>query len=134
MKAAQSRNLEILQLLVAAGAIVDLKSKQGLTALMYAVKNQNIPVAKELLLAGADRNARDKGGRTVVELAGEQGCEEMVELFQQQSLVSDTSVSGGRGKRDGEEVEKEVGRRGRGVGGEGRGRKMHSTNQIDVLL
>ena len=84
MKAAQSGNLEILRLLVAAGAILDLKSKQGLTALMYAVKNQNIPVAKELLLAGADRNARDKGGRTVVELAGEKECEEMVELFQQQ--------------------------------------------------
>ena len=100
MKAAQSRNLEVLRLLVAAGAILDLKSKQGLTALMYAVKNQNVPVAKELLLAGADRNVRDKGGRTVLELAGEQRCEEMVELFQQQALVSDTSVSGGRGKRD----------------------------------
>ena len=98
MKAAQSGNLEILRLLVAAGAILDLKSKQGLTALMYAVKNQNILAAKELLLAGADRNARDKGGTTVVELAEEQGCE-MVKLFQQQALVSDTSVSGGRGER-----------------------------------
>jgi len=77
---------------------------------MYAVKSQNVLVAKELLLAGADRNARDKGGRTVVELAEEQGCEEMVELFQQQALVSDTSVSGGRGK----EVEMEVGRGGGG--------------------
>ena len=111
MKAAQSGNLELLRLLVAAEAILDLKSKQGLTALMYAVKHQNVPAARELLVAGAYRNARDKRGKTVVELAEEQGCEEIVELLQQQALVSDTGVSvcvgGGGGGREGGDTEGE---------------------------
>ena len=93
MKAAKSGNLEILQVLINAEAILDLKSKQGLTALMYAVQNRSEQAAKKLLLAGADGNARDKGGKTVVEMAEERGCVETVRLLKRQTAVSNTSVS-----------------------------------------
>ena len=93
MKAAKSGSLEILQVLINAEAILDLKSKQGLTALMYAVQNRSEQAAKKLLLAGADGNARDKGGKTVVEMAEERGCVETVRLLKRQTAVSNTSVS-----------------------------------------
>ena len=99
MIAAKSGNLVILQVLINAEAILDLKSKHGLTALMYAVQNKSEQAAKKLLLAGADGSARDKGGKTVVEMAEEQGCGEIVRLLQRQTAVTNTSVSWWREKR-----------------------------------
>ena len=99
MIAAKSGNLEILQVLINAEAILDLKSKHGLTALMYAVQNKSEQAAKKLLLAGADGSARDKGGKTVVEMAEERGCGEIVRLLKRQTAVTNTSVSWWREKR-----------------------------------
>ncbi len=61
------RNLESLNILIDAGANVnDVYSKSGLTPLMVASIGGFEKVAKLLLDRGADPNAKDKGGNTVL--------------------------------------------------------------------
>ena len=71
MAAAHYSVLESVELLLAAGASVDLRSEQGATALMHSVVGPGSGtfdprVVQALLAAGADVTARDKAGDTAL--------------------------------------------------------------------
>jgi len=58
-----------------------LKNNEGQTALMLAAQHGSINVAKELIAAGADLNARDNKGNTALDYALQSGNFEMIELL-----------------------------------------------------
>ena len=60
--------LEVLNLVIAAGAKLDLRNKNGRTALMYAVWNEHLEVVEIVIAAGADPSIRDNEGNTALEL------------------------------------------------------------------
>ena len=59
-QAAKSGQVEVVELLLAAGAAPDAPDGQGLTPLMRAAFTAAIPVGERLLAAGADVNARSE--------------------------------------------------------------------------
>lgn len=63
-------NLEITQLLIRAGADLNIEDPQGRTPLIAAVEAGNIKALKLLLEAGANVNARTKKGLTAVLILG----------------------------------------------------------------
>ena len=84
MYAAESNSLDMVQVLLKAGAKVNAKDGQKKTALMYAAKRKCSPeVVKILLDAGADTKARDRKDRTALIWAEtEKSCPEVVSLLQ----------------------------------------------------
>jgi hypothetical protein len=78
IKAAQEDNLEQVQELLP-GMDVNLRDKRsGTTALEHAVRNGNREMAQLLLSAGADVNARNTGGQTVLMMLGEEATTDLV--------------------------------------------------------
>jgi len=55
--------------LINAGADIDAQNKEGITALMNAVEEDNFEVIKVLLEAGADSNLKNKKGESALSLA-----------------------------------------------------------------
>lgn len=62
--AAQSGHLEVVKILLEAGANLELASQDGGNALFVAVQSGNVKIVKELLDAGANVNAYMKVRRT----------------------------------------------------------------------
>ncbi|XP_055957133.1 poly [ADP-ribose] polymerase tankyrase [Patella vulgata] len=73
MIAAATGQLEIVRMLVQAGATVELLDKFKRTALTHAIKNGNTHVASYLLYLGADPNRTDSSGNTLVHYAAAYG-------------------------------------------------------------
>ena len=61
--------LEVVKKLVAAGALLDARNKEGSTALMEAMRYSNDDVANYLIESGADVNITDVRGDTALILA-----------------------------------------------------------------
>jgi hypothetical protein len=76
--AVQKGALGKVQLLLAAGAAVDLADAQGTTPLMEAVIRGHADVARELLAKGADVNAKDKKGFTALAMTGDSGLRKLL--------------------------------------------------------
>lgn len=77
-------DLPMLELLIKAGADVNIKNEYGLTPLLIAVKNRLIFFADALLKAGADVNAVDPGGRTAKQIAHDRlssGIEMLIDSY-----------------------------------------------------
>jgi ankyrin repeat protein len=68
-------------MLLERGALTDVHGSGGLTALHYAVYNNNDQFVRLLLEHGADVNIRDNYGGTPSELASKEGYHEIVELL-----------------------------------------------------
>jgi len=81
--AAFFNRLEVVELLLARGAKLDLKSKNQLnnTPLNAAVAANRLEIARRLLQAGADANAHQHGGITPLHEAAAAGNVEMVRLL-----------------------------------------------------
>ena len=67
-RTSEATTIQILQMLINAGANVNLADRYGRTSLMLAVENffDTIPITQILIDAGADVNATDRRGRTVL--------------------------------------------------------------------
>jgi len=80
--AAASRNLEVVKLVLQAGANPDAQQQAGYTALHEAAVNNNAELAKALLSAAADPRIRSDAGQTAAEMAREKGHNEIAEMVE----------------------------------------------------
>ena len=67
---------EMVELLIANGAAVNLQARNGRTALMYAAKNGDTQAVKALLKSGASVNTADNEGETALMKAVTFSCDE----------------------------------------------------------
>jgi len=65
----EAEGLATVEALLAAGAPVGPADDRGRTALMIAAGRGHAAIAARLIVAGADRSARDKQGKTAADLA-----------------------------------------------------------------
>ncbi len=77
---------EVVRLLLEYNAGLDVTAKYGLSALMLAVVNHHLDVAKELIDAGANTQLRGSGapgftGKTARELAEQSGLVEIADYL-----------------------------------------------------
>ena len=79
--AAASRNLEVVKLVLAAGANPDAQQQAGYAALHEAAANNNVELARVLLTAGADPRVRSDAGLTAADIALDKGHTEIAELL-----------------------------------------------------
>ena len=75
--AAAAGHLDIVEMLVHAGADLEARDSNRQTALMRAVNNNHPEVVTFLLTAGAKRDAVDTHGFTAITCAKERGFEEI---------------------------------------------------------
>jgi ankyrin repeat protein len=79
-QAAQKGNNEILELWILNGDI-NLKDKNGMTALMHAIDNNKINTVEYLLRKKADINVQDKYGQTPIMLAAGRNEIKIIEML-----------------------------------------------------
>lgn len=72
---------EVVQLLIAGGAVVNRRTKDGITALMAAAINTNARSVQLLLRAGATVNDQDENGDTALLFAVGQNSSEIVQML-----------------------------------------------------
>ena len=71
--ASTSHVVSIIEAILASGLNINVRSSEGMTALMFAASQVKPEVVDFLLLKGADPSLRDKSGRTVLHYAAEGG-------------------------------------------------------------
>ena len=82
IRAVRNGLLDVMKMLIAAGALVDARDANGMTALLHAAKWQpNADFCSALLAAGADAAIVDKCGMTAAMHASAQRRNAVVELF-----------------------------------------------------
>ena len=96
MHAANAGHDAVVQLLLDAGANVDLENDTQNTALHLAAQEGRTEAARLLLEAGADFVARDADGRTPLFLAIERGRAEIIELLHAAALAGSSRRSPAR--------------------------------------
>jgi len=95
MFAAEDGRLEIAELLLKNGAVVDEKNDEGETALMLAAESGHPEVAALLLERGADFTMENKEGKTALEIAKEHGETGIVKAIRD-FIISQQKGGGGR--------------------------------------
>lgn len=90
---AQDKQVQVLQLLLAAGAAVDVCTPFGWTALHYAAHLGNSAAAQVLVSAGAEVNAALQSGRTPLHMAVECGSARTVQVLLLGGAAVDTADS-----------------------------------------
>lgn len=68
--------VELVEFLIARGAAVNLRNREGRTALMYAARNGDAPAVNALLRSGASVNTVDNNGETAIIKAATNSCNE----------------------------------------------------------
>ncbi|MGD9639188.1 MAG: ankyrin repeat domain-containing protein [Alphaproteobacteria bacterium] len=81
--------LESVKLLIAKGAYVNVKDKDGLTPLMIAASNNNKEIVKALIDAGADISATDNKGRNALFIAQQDNSRNVIKILVKAGLKSD---------------------------------------------
>jgi ankyrin repeat protein len=70
--------LDVMALLIDAGAPINAVDNRGRTALMTAAELGRTAEVEALLARGADRNITDKGGKSAVDLAANASVREQL--------------------------------------------------------
>ncbi|GAA5899461.1 hypothetical protein JCM6882_009123 [Rhodosporidiobolus microsporus] len=83
MQAATSGNLEIVSLLLGAGADVHAVNNKGVTALHYAASKGHVSIGRLLISKGADINGRDRANQLPLHRAATTGSIPFVHLILQ---------------------------------------------------
>lgn len=76
-----SAPIDVVRVLLAAGADINAQPADKMTALHFAVRKNDLALAALLLEHGADVSAKESRGRTPLQLAEGRGDEKMVELL-----------------------------------------------------
>jgi ankyrin repeat protein len=71
----------VIDILVANGADLDAQEADGITALMWAVHNEDVGMIRVLLDLGADPNIKNSKGATALEMARKTGFREGVNIL-----------------------------------------------------
>lgn len=79
----------LVRLLIRKGARVDVIGENGLTAIMNAVKLNQLEVARVLLEGGANTRVRDRDGQTLIGVAVQQNFREMLALLLEHGVDPD---------------------------------------------
>ncbi|CAL4114090.1 unnamed protein product, partial [Meganyctiphanes norvegica] len=82
----------VVRSLVAAGANVNIPGRLGRTPLHYAVKNNNIKIARVLLMFGANTMLISDAKQTARDIAVQNGYNDMIKLIDQYSDTDVTTV------------------------------------------
>jgi len=82
LEAVNSGHLEVVKVLIGAGANINDTDTPGWTPLMYASYNGNAEVVKALLAAGASFTTKSKDGATALSLAKNKGNAEIVKMLE----------------------------------------------------
>ncbi len=88
-----SKQIELVQLLLAAGAPVEQRGPGGYTALMTAAKTGGLEVTKLLLAAGADPEAQSNSGKTAAAFAAAAGHHAILALLIEQGSATALGAS-----------------------------------------
>lgn len=80
-EAAASGYKKMVEQLIAAGASLDSRAKNGGTALHWAVANRQKEIVELLLAKGAGINLKTKDNETALDLASERGFDEIAQLL-----------------------------------------------------
>jgi RNA polymerase sigma factor (sigma-70 family) len=99
-RAADSGNLALAELLLAAGAAVNEPTNSGLTPLHMAVLNDRLPLVELLLRRGADPNLATDRGMTPLHWAVIRGRPDHIRLLLAAGAGADTQDIEGRTPRD----------------------------------
>jgi hypothetical protein len=90
MFASQFGHLEVARLLIEHGANVNAATtNDGLTSLMLASMGGHLEVVRLLIKHGANENAKSVNGKTAIDIAEENGRENVVEFLRSRFLVKD---------------------------------------------
>jgi len=78
---AASRNFDVVQLLLDAGAPVNTAQQEGWTALHAAAQHGDVRMARALLAQGADPKQRNDQGASAIGIAAERGDADMLKVL-----------------------------------------------------
>ena len=76
-------NVEVIKLLIAAGAKIDAQDNNGMQPIHSAAKNDNKNAVEFFINNGADINAKTKDGETSLMLAEKSGRKDIVKYLKQ---------------------------------------------------
>jgi hypothetical protein len=82
LDAVRTGQLDATQRLLAQGVAINTRDDQGNTALMLAVRHQQVPMARKLLEWGADASLLNHEGKNALQLANQLGLADMAQLLQ----------------------------------------------------
>ena len=77
-----SNNIEVFKILLTHNANLELADKEGVTPLLSAIELENVTMVKLLLDAGANKNHKDKTGKSATDYAKECESDEIKEFFE----------------------------------------------------
>jgi ankyrin repeat protein len=81
MKAIESNNKEIAELLISKGCDLNLKNEYGNTALIIAIRYAEMEIAQLLIDKGCDLDLQNNEGNTALMISAEYGNKEIAELL-----------------------------------------------------
>ncbi|MEE8312989.1 MAG: ankyrin repeat domain-containing protein, partial [Myxococcota bacterium] len=83
MLAASRSHLDVVRVLLASEADVNLRNDRRGTALIFAVESRSPEIVRALLAAGAKKRYRDREGQSAISLAERLGAQEIHEILQE---------------------------------------------------